>query len=145
MEKCYKPKIEYFDWTFLIVFSLIFLFFYKFDLFQIIIFVLVVGFLIVDILLRSTIFVLKENELIITKNFYVFSRISHIDNKKVKKLTLRSPAKIRGIRIDFYDGSFKNYRSNLKKSDLIQLGNNFRLITSVDVFVERYFRTEKLN
>lgn len=145
MEKYYKPKVEYFEWIFLIVFSLIFLFFSNFDLMQIIILALVVGILIIDILSRSTIFVLNERELTITKNFYVFSRISHIDLKKVKKLTLRSPAKIRGIRIDFQDGSFKTFRSNLKKVDLIQLGNDFKLMTSVGVFIERYFSTEKLN
>ena len=59
-------------------------------------------------------------------------------------MTLKSPNKIKGIRIDFSNGDYKNFTSNLRKEDLLMLGNDIKSTTSIQVYIEYYFKTEKL-
>lgn len=147
MNKEYKPRFEYFEVVFFLMFLLAFIVysvFVKFELINIFSLILFSPILILDIYSHRNIIILNDNALIIKKIFYQFSRTTTVDLGKIKKLTLKSPFKVRGIRIDYQNGDYKTFLSNLSKADLMMLGNDIKETTSIKVYFEKYFKTERL-
>jgi len=144
MNKEYKPRIEYFNLLFIVFFSLVFVLFGEFELIKLIGLVVIDFILIYDIISRKKTIKLNDTELIIKNGLFRFSKTTTISLMRIKKLTLKSTYKTRGIKIDFSNGDYKNFTSNLKKIDLLMLGNDIKSTTSIQVYVENYFKTEKL-
>ena len=147
MNKEYKPRFEYFEVVFFLLFLLAFIgynVFVNFELINIFSLILFSPILILDIYSRRNIIILNDNALIIKKNFYQFSRTTTVNLGNIKKLTLKSPLKVRGIRIDYKNGDYKTFLSNLSKADLMMLGNDIKETTSINVYFEKYFKTERL-
>lgn len=144
MDKQYKPRNYYFTW--IVFFGLFgaFLIFGKFGLGQVISILIMCFLLFFNVLSCRNILILNDSELVIKTDYFFFSESKSIDYRNIKKLTLILPVKTRGIKIDFIDGRTKSYLSDLRKDDLIRFGNDLKNITSFEILINRYFKTEKL-
>ncbi len=141
----FKPRIEYINWCVLIIFLILFTIFGKLILINVIGILVLYSLIVFDLISRSNSILLNEKEIVIKRNIFGISKeIKIISVKDIKQITLLNPYRIRGIRILFNDKSLKSFRSNIRKRDLIQFGENLKTMTTAEIFIEEYFKTKKL-
>lgn len=141
----FKPRIEYINWCVLIIFLILFTLFGKLILINVIGILVLYSLIVFDLISRSNSILLNEKEIVIKRNIFGISKeIKIISVKDIKQITLLNPYRIRGIRILFNDKSLKSFRSNIRKRDLIQFGENLKIMTTAKVMMEGYFKTKEL-
>lgn len=141
----FKPRIEYLNWIFLIVFLVLFIVFGKLNLYTVIGLLISYSLIIFDLLSRTNIIIVNEKEIVIKRNFFgISNEKKRINLKDIKQITLRSPYRIRGIRVLYKNKNLMSFKSNLRKNELIQIGEYLKTISDADVLIEGYFKTREL-
>ena len=141
----FRPRFEYLEWSFFIIILILFFIFGKLNLINLIslfIFFIVIS---VHLISISNALIISENEIIIKRSFLRYSKeIRRIRLNELKSITLMNPARLRGIKVTFKDNKTKTFICNIKKSDLRVFGEIIKENTSLEVFTEGYFKTNRL-